>query len=151
LTATRRVTMRVVPTTRDNFWIGEGVLEGRADLRGPWGVVARVEGEATHYDLEDSTLYFDYQIARLQTAAPREPRVQWVVELGPRLETLFAPLNRGEEYREWSGFMNLEFLGRGPWWNVTPAAGWREYGNIESAGPGTPPIHSSYAFYALDV
>ena len=149
--ATRRVTVRVVPTSRDNFWVGNAAVEGRGDLDGSWGMGAGIEAEVTHYDLEDSTFFFDYQVARGRLGLRYEPRVQWVVEIGPRAEALFARLNPGEEYREWSGVLDLEFLGRGSWWNATPAAGWREYEDVASAGPGTPPLHSSYAFYGLDL
>ena len=35
--------------------------------------------------------------------------------------------------------------------DLFPVAGWRAYRRVASAGPGTPPLHSSYAFYALDL
>jgi hypothetical protein len=150
-TATRRVTVHVVPTSRDNFWIGDGSVEGRIDLDGGFGLGARGELEATHYDLEDSTLYFDYQVARSSLLLRWERGTRWALELGPRAEELFSRLEPGEEYRELSGVFDLEYLANASWWNLTPAIGWRAYQDVSSAGPGTPPLHSSYAFYALDL
>lgn len=150
-TATRRVTQHEAPTSRDRFWIGEAALESRIESGSSWSVRARAEGEATRYDLEDSTLYFDYQVARGQLALRDEPSVRWAFELGPKIEWLTAALDPGESYREAGGELNLEFLGLGSWWILSPAAGWRDYGDVSSAGPGTPSLHSSYAFYSLDV
>src|SRR5206468_10933690 len=73
------------------------------------------------------------------------------VEVGPRTEALLARLDPGEQYREAGGALDVGFLGGGSWWNLTPAAGWRAYDEVTSAGPHTPPLHSSYAFYALDL
>jgi hypothetical protein len=151
VSGTRRATVHVARTSRDDFWIGEGALEGRADVGASWSAGARAELEATHYDLEDTTLYFDYHVARVRATARWEPSLRWSLEIGPRLEALFAPLNPGEEYREIGAVLELESLIPGSWWSVTPAAGWREYEDVPSAGPGSPSLHSSYAFYGLDV
>jgi hypothetical protein len=150
-TGTRRIAMHEAPTSRDNFWIGEAALEARTDVRGPWSTGARAELEVTHYDVEDSTLYFDYQVARARAILRCEPSLRWSIELAPRVEALFATLDPGEEYREVGGVMDLEFLDRGSWWSVSPAAGWREYEDVPAAGPRSPPLHSSYAFYAIDM
>ena len=147
----RRVTLREVSTSRDNFWITSGGLEGRVDVAGPVSVTARVEGDATHYDLQDSTLYFDYHVLRAATALRYEADARWAASLGPRIEVLEARLNPGERYRELGGVLDFEYLGAGSWWSATPAAGWRDYDDTESAGPGTPALHSSYAFYGFDL
>lgn len=147
--ATRRFSVRVVQTSRDNFWIGSSVVDARLALTGSWSVEARAEGEATRYDFPDSTLYFDYQVARGALQLRWEPNVRWALELGSRAENLRAPFDPGEEYRELGGVFEMEFLGSRSWWSVIPAAGWREY--REGLGAGAPFLHSDYAFYAFDL
>jgi hypothetical protein len=148
---TRRLTIREVPTTRDNYWIAMGAIESRSDLTTAWGIGARVEGEATQYDVEDSTVYFDYQVARGRVELRYEPKPGWSVAIGPRAEALFARLDPGEGYQEASVQLDLEVLASGSWWNVAPSAGWRDYDESEQADPLTPAVHSSYAFYGLDL
>jgi hypothetical protein len=146
---TRRVTLHLVPTSRDNFWLTTALVDTRLASLGPWSVQARAEGEATRYDLPDSTLYFDYQVARAATMVRWEPDIRWAFELGPRIEGLRAPFDPAEEYGELSGALELESLVRGSWWSLTPAVGWREY--RKEAGFSELFLHSDYAFYALDV
>jgi hypothetical protein len=146
---TRRGTIHRVPTSRDNFWLASASVDTRLASRGAWSIGARAEGEATRYDLPDSTLYFDYQVARAAALIRWEPDLRWAFELGPRAEGLRAPFDPGEEYGELSGALEVESLGRGSWWSVTPAAGWREY--RQEPGFAEAFLHSDYAFYALDV
>jgi hypothetical protein len=151
MTGTRRVTLRLVPTSRDNYWVVTGGLEGRASLADDWAIGARAEGEATRYDVQDDNLYFDYQVGRGRLDLQYDPAPRWSASLGPRGEILVAPLSPGEGYQEIAGVFDLEFLGWPTWWNATPSAGWRDYDEIAAAGPGTPALHSSYAFYGLDL
>jgi hypothetical protein len=148
-TGTRRVTVDEVASSRDNFWNGAATLEARAEIAGPWSLGARAEGELTRYDLEDSTLFFDYEVVRGQLGLRHERGVRWSVAAGPRFETLMARLNPGERYREFGGVLEIEFLGTGSWWSVTPAAGWRDYDRVPAAGAGTPALHSSFAYYEI--
>jgi len=151
--STRRVTVREAPTSRDNFWNGEGALELRRGAGGsaPIGVVARLEGELFRYDVEDSTLFFDYDVARAQVLMRWERDTRWALSLGPRAELLDARLNPGEGYQEVGALLEAEFVGSGAWWSVAPAAGWRDYDEAQAAGPGTPSLHSSFAFYELNL
>jgi hypothetical protein len=151
IASTRRVTLREASTSRDNFWNGEAALEFRGSPAGPIGAVARVGGELFRYDLEDSTIFFDYDVARAQLLLTWERDARWTFGLGPRAEVLGARLNPGEGYQEVGGALEIEFLGAGAWWSVGPAGGWRDYDESEAAGPGTPSLHSSYGFYELDL
>src|SRR5262249_18412566 len=125
--ADRRTTMEVATTSRDNFWQEHGAIDGEVGLGGAWTLKARVDGAAIQYDVEDSTLYFDYEevVARL---APRWAHGTSSVALGPRLDALFARLDPAESYREIAGVLEFESLALGAWWNVIPVAGWRDYG-----------------------
>jgi len=145
----RRQTHRVVTTTRDNFWQEEGVAE--ADLRvvDHWGLRIRLDGEAMQYDLQDSTLSFDYQIARARVAARYESADHWTLAVGPRGEILTNRLNPGEAYRELGGAVEFELIGGRSLWNLTPVAGWRAYDESPVSGLAVS-LHSSYAFYGLD-
>ena len=105
----------------------------------------------TRYDLEDSTLFFDYQVLRAQLALGYEREPSWNASLGPRAEVLQSRLDPAEGYREAGGALDVEFLGSGSWWSVTPAAGWREYDRTATDGLGGQPLHSSYAFYAFEL
>ena len=149
LNAQRRQTHRIVTTTRDNFWQEEGFAE--ADLRAPdpWGIKLRIEGEAVQYDVQDSTVFFDYQIIRGRASARYEHGSRWTLAAGPRGEILTNRLNPGEAYREIGGALEFEWIGASSLWNVTPAAGWRAYDESPDGGLGVS-LHSSYAFYGLD-
>ena len=146
----RRVTIDLAPTSRDNFWQGRSDLEVERRGDGLWGFRARLGGEALRYDLQDSTLYFDYQTIRL-TAGPRLGGAgTWSAWLAPRAEMLSSGWNPGEEYFETALAIETEALVGRSWWSVTPAAGWREYGDDPVAaaqGIGSP--RSSYAFAEL--
>lgn len=146
----RRVTVDPAPTSRDHFWQERADLEIERRGDGLWGFRGRLEGEALRYDLQDSTLYFDYQTVRL-TAGPRLGGAgAWSAWIAPRAEALFSRWNPGEEYLETALALEWEaFVGRS-WWTLIPAAGWREYGDdpvAEQQGLGS--IHSSYAFAEL--
>lgn len=151
IASTRRVTLREAPTSRDNFWNGETALEWRSGPPGSIGAVARLEGEVFRYDLQDSTIFFDYDVARALLLLRWERGVRWTMSLGPRAEVLAAPLNPGEGYQEVAAMLEAEFLGSGAWWSVGPAAGWRDYDESQAAGPGTSSLHSSCAFYELNL
>jgi hypothetical protein len=143
----RRQTLEIVPVSRDNFWNERGALEAAASLSEAWTLRGRVEGEATQYDLEDSTLFFDYQVVRARVGPAFERAGRWSLAAGPRAEALFSRLNLGEGYRELGGVVEFEYLDGGALWSVAPAAGWRDY---DSSG-GQLKIHSSYAFYELNL
>ena len=141
----RRVTTHLVPTSRDNFWEGRSALEGEWGGESAWGLRARIEGEAVRYDLEDTTLFFDYHVARARIG-PRRDSGGSSLWFGPRAEMLRARLEPAEGYREIGGFADLEFAGGRAFWTLTPAAGWRAYD--EDPG-GTLALHSSFAFAEL--
>jgi hypothetical protein len=148
--AERRVTMRLAPTTRDNYWEGRAAAEADPGVGGSWSVRIRLEAEALHYDLEDSTLFFDYEVVRARVGPRLSSGGPWSVTVAPRAETLFSRLDPAEGYQELAGTVELEYLNPGSWWNATPAAGWRDYDEIPgSAGDAAFGLHSSYAFYEL--
>lgn len=148
--AERRVTIRLAPTTRDNYWEGRGAAEADPGLGGWWSLRMRLEAEALHYDLEDNTLFFDYQVVRARMGPRLSSGGPWSVTVAPRAEALFSRLAPAEGYQEIAGTVELEYLNRGSWWNATPAAGWRDYDEIPgSANDAVFGLHSSYAFYEL--
>ena len=108
----------------------------------------RLEGEALQYDLEDSTVFFDYQIARAAVGDRIESEGRWSHRAGPRPRGLRA-VDPGEGYREIGGAIELRGLGWRALWSVAPAAGWRAY-DQDPAARGLGRFHSSYAFYELD-
>src|SRR6185503_11889292 len=58
--------------------------------------------------------------------------------------------NPGEEYVEPAVAFELEALGTRAWWTVTPAVGWREYGDDPVAErEGVSSGRSSYTFVEL--
>ncbi|MBI1796123.1 MAG: hypothetical protein HY076_07835 [Candidatus Eisenbacteria bacterium] len=145
----RRLTHHIVTTSRDNFWSESGALETDARLSDRWSLRLRVEGDALQYDLEDSTLFFDYRIARARLGARFEREARWSITAGPRAEALSSPLAPGESYREIGGEVELEVLGGRSWWNVTPAGGYRAYDQTAQVGlPGA--LHSSFAYASLE-
>lgn len=145
----RRVTLREVTVTRDNFWEERVQGEGTLQFDERWSLQARSELEAFQYDREDSTLYFNYHVLRA-SLMPRFARsTRWSLAAGPRAEILSSPLARSESYREIGGALDFEYLDGGAWWNVSPAAGWRAYDTNTGADVAELSIHSSYAFYEL--
>lgn len=141
---TRRQTVRIVSDSRDNYWEELASAEGDARLADRWVVRMRLEGEARQYDVQDSTVYFDYQILRGRLEPRFENGGRWSLSAGPRAEILRSPLSPDESYDEIGGAVEFELLGSGALWSLTPAAGWRAY----DASPLS--LHSSYAFYELD-
>lgn len=148
----RRRTMAPAPTSRDEFWQGQAGLGGALELGDRWSLRLRAEGEAIRYDVQDSTLYFDYQILRLRLGPRFESLRGWSVTVGPRAEWLASRLSPGDRYQEIAGAAELEILGRASWWSVEPMAGWRDYDSTPNP-PGEPAIdlHTSYAFVGLDL
>jgi hypothetical protein len=154
---TRRATIRPAPTSRDNYWEGLGAVETSTRLGDATALVARLGAEGIRYDVQDSTVYFDYTIMRA-TVMPEFEHARWTLGIGPRGEWLASALAPAEEYREISGVLEFEWTPRGSWWTVTPAVGWRDYTEVLGAQPEAagsaielPSIHSSYAFYELGV
>ena len=149
--AARRVTLREVTESRDNYWNVEGGVEARGFTYTTTPLRVRVGGEVFHYDRQDSTLFFDYGVVRAQAACGWERGARWSLSLGPRAEILTAPLNRDESYREIAGILEVEYLAGSGWWSLAPTVGWRNYERLEIAGPVLPPLHSPFAFYELNL
>jgi len=148
---TRRLTVREASTSRDNFWDGEASVEARLGGAGHWPIITRADVELFRYDLEDSTIFFNYDVLRGQVALRWEPDARWTLSIGPRVEALGADLNPGEGYQELGAVFEVEHLGAGSWWGLAPAAGWRDYDETPAGSLGTPTLHSSYAFYELNL
>ena len=147
----RRSTLEPSPTSRDRFWQLEGALEGELPMSENVALRARAGAEALQYDAEDTTLFFNYQIYRARLT-PRLERTRWSLGAGPRAEALESSLEPGEEYREIAGVVEIEYLGSGSWWNLTPAAGWRDYGEVPASDTlGAGGLHSSYSFAEIGV
>jgi hypothetical protein len=146
----RRQTTRIVPTSRDNYWEESACIDGEWRATEWWSARLRLEGEALQYDLEDSTVFFDYQIARAGLGPRYESEGRWSLSAGPRAEILSSRLNPSESYREVGGAVEFEVLGSRALWSVTPAAGWRAYDQSPTAAASVS-LHSSYAFYELDL
>jgi hypothetical protein len=149
-TASRRATMREAPTSRDNFWSEWAQSELALRISDVWSIRSRVELEGFQYDLEDTSIYFNYAVARARIGPRYEQLVGWSLGAGPMGESLRSRLDPEEDYDEIGGFLEVEFLGAGGWWNLTPAAGWREYGSSGNDVDGLD-LHSSYAFYEIGV
>ena len=148
---TRRVTFEAASTSRDNYWNAEGNLDARFGGTAAWPWTAGLGGELFRYDREDSTLFFNYGIARARAALRWEPDGGWSLGLGPRGEILGAALDPGESYREIAGVLEAERLGSSSWWSAGLSSGWRDYDPTPAAGPHTPPLHSSFAFDELEL
>jgi hypothetical protein len=144
----RRVTFDVVETTRDNFWGGHAGLEGSLPVATGWSLRARLDGEAQRYDVPDSTVFFDYQVAGVRLTPRWEPHPGLAVAAGPWVERLWSAWNPAESYTEVAGSFELEWLGGRGWWSLTPAVGWREYEQTRLADLA---LHSPYAFYDFTV
>jgi hypothetical protein len=145
---TKRTTIQLVPTSRDNFWDAQASAESQWNSIGRIGARARVEGSAIRYEIQDSTLYFDYQVYRGRVGATIEAGLVslW---FGPAVEYLEARLAPEERYREFGGFAEIELLHGGGFWSLTPSAGWRDYDDaFASFGLLSP--HSSFGFAELE-
>jgi hypothetical protein len=149
--ATRRSTFETATTSRDNYWSVEADLDARFAAAEHWPITAGLGGELFRYDLEDSTLFFDYGVLRARAALRWEPGERWSLALGPRGELLEAHLNPGERYQEIAAAFAAERLGAASWWSLDLASGWRDYDTASAAGPHTPSLHSSFAFEELEV
>ena len=147
----RRVTLQDVTVSRDNFWNAGGGVDTRWLAGTPTPLSIRLGGEVFRYDFPDSTLFFDYNVIRGQFTLVWERNGRWSLSMGPRSEILTAELNPDESYREIAAVFENVYLGRGSWWSFGPVAGWRDYDGAQSAGPGTPALHSSYAFYEVNL
>jgi hypothetical protein len=148
---TRRSTFESAATSRDNYWNLEGALDARWGGGGAWPITAGLGGELFRYDLQDSTLFFDYAIARARAAVRWEPGGRWSLALGPRGEVLDADLSPGERYQEIGAALEAERLGAGSWWSAELSSGWRDYDSTPAAGPHTPSLHSSFAFEEVEL
>jgi hypothetical protein len=149
-TLSRRVTMDVAPTSRDNFWQEWSQAELSFRLSDAWQVRSRVEAEGFQYELQDSIIYFNYQVVRARLG-PRFDRYSgFSFTGGPEAEVLRSGINPEENYEEIGGFLEAEFLRQGGWWSFGPAAGWREYSGT-SLDPDGLGLRGSYAFYEISV
>jgi hypothetical protein len=148
----RRVTFRVVPTSRDNFVDARGAVEVEWGGADPWRLRARGDLEVQRYDVEDSTLYFDHHLVR-GTLGPRLGSAFGAsVWPAARLERLGARLAPGESYTEVAGIVEVEILHGDSWWGLTPAAGRREYDDDPATvAIGLPQIRTAYGFAELTV
>jgi hypothetical protein len=146
---TARSPWRAAPTSRDDFVEGRAGLDGIVRAGDSWSVRAALEVETTRYAVEDSTLYFDYTVARARCGPRFSADAGWSLELGARGERLRAALAPSEDYDEAAGYAGFEWLGGGGWWSVTPVGGWRDYGGAPENG--WPSIHSSFAFLEAGV
>ncbi|MBI5710546.1 MAG: hypothetical protein HZC42_09625 [Candidatus Eisenbacteria bacterium] len=149
----RRATVDLAPTSRDNFWQERGAVEIEINGLRTVSWHARVEGEALQYDVEDNTLFFDSRLWHARLSARLQTGAAWSLEAGPRGERLSSPREVGESYDEIGGAFELESLAAHAWWSVTPAAGWRAY-EPAAAQPGVPALpglHSDFAFYEVTV
>jgi hypothetical protein len=148
--AQRRVTIHPVPTSGDNFW--EQWVRGETSLRlsESWTFNTRAEFEGFQYDVQDTAIYFNYNVGRVRLGPRFDRLASWSVSFGPAGEILRSALNPAESYQEIGGYLEVEFLGLGGWWSVSPNAGWRAYeeGAGDAADLG---VHSSFAYYELSL
>lgn len=149
-TVSRRSTLEAAPTTRDNFWQQWLFADAGVRLAERWSIRSRAEFEGFQYDVQDSTVYFDYRIVRARIGPRYEQLEGWSFGAGPAGELLDSPLRPEEDYAEIGGYLEVEYFGAGSWWSVTPALGWREYSD-DSADPEGLDLHTSYAFYDLQL
>src|SRR5262249_9497979 len=115
--ASRRSTFETASTSRDNYWSAEGELDARFAPTSRWRISDGLGRELFRYDLQDSTLFFDYALLRARAALRWEPEGGWALALGPRAELLDAQLNPGERYQELAAAFEAERLGAGSWWS----------------------------------
>lgn len=152
LEASRRTTRHLAPTSRDNFDEGRAAADLVWGAGGSRGARARLELDAMRYDVEDSTLYFDYHVVRAAAGPSLFMDPGWSVWVAVRGEALEARLAPGEAYRELGGLLEVERAVGGGWWSVAPAAGRREYrSDPEVAALGLEQLHASYAFAEISL
>ena len=146
----RRVTLEPAPTSRDNWWQEGGVFDAEWRDAGTFSLRAAADLDAIQYDVQDSTVYFNYSTLRV-LVGPRFSRPgRASVWLAPRLEWLAAPLSPGEAYREFAAQAEIEVIARGTLLSATPVVGHREYhDDPASLTEGDGSLHSSYAFYEI--
>jgi hypothetical protein len=149
--AVRRVTREPAPTSADNFWLGHATGELVALGFGRWSWPTHVEFEVQRYDVQDSLLYFDYDVFRAQTGPRFSPRPSWSVGLGPRGEWLSAGLNPGETYRELAGVLQFDLIDARSFWTITTALGRRTYQATNLLQGDAVSLHSDYSFGELDL
>jgi hypothetical protein len=147
ITALRRIPRSAVPGSRDDFWYAEGLADTEVPLRGPFRLRLVGGAEIQRYQRPDSTVEFDYTLARAAVALVWSSDPRWRVALGPRIERFDAVQSPEDSYREAAGAVDFEWIGGGAWWTVAPSAGWRE---MADPPPGAF-VASSFAFVALDL
>lgn len=141
----RRSALRAVFDSRDQFWNTTLQAELRLPERAGMNPLVRFESELQRYDTTDSLLYFDHSLYRAVGAVRVELRPGLALELGPEIEWLHAGYAPEEQYVESAGRLDVQWLGSGALWSITPAIGWREYG--AGQGSGAIGLRSSYAFF----
>lgn len=146
----RRVTMRLAPTSRDNFWQPWGQAEIGVRIVEAWQARANVQYDGFRYDVQDTSIYFDYSIVRARVGPRYDRYTGLAFSAGPEGERLRSPINPAEDYDEYGAFVELEFLGGGGWWSATPAAGRRSYSD-ESFDPDGLDLHQSYTYYEVSL
>lgn len=143
----RRSTLTRQSSTRDRFWSVQSEGTGRIPIAPRWALVLRAEAELQRYDAPDSSLYFDYAISRASGHGRFETEGGVAVELGPRIERLGSGWSPASAYLESAGVLDVEWLGAGGLWSLSPAGGWREYDRTPDDSAG----QSSYAFLEATV
>src|SRR5258706_3709755 len=93
----RRRTVHPAPTSQDRYREAELTAAAALSLGGDWGVTAAAGAERLRYDARDTTVFFDYDLARLEVT-PRWASGAWSARLGPRVEALRSPADPAEEY-----------------------------------------------------
>lgn len=148
----RRTTVERAPTTRDNFWHERAALAAERSLDARWRLDARLEGEATQYDVQDSALYFNDRVLRAEILPRLQGLSGWSLGVGPRAEWLWSPFQAGEEYDEYAAVAEIEALRPDGWWSLSPAWGYRSYRRpLEQHQFAIVGLHTSYAFVECDV
>lgn len=149
-TLLRRATLQFAPTSRDNWWQEISAFDAEWRDASAWSLRGRAEFDALQYDVQDSTTFFNYSTLRV-LAGPRFGRAATLaLWLAPRLEWLRAPLAPGEDYREYAGQVECEYVSAKTMISATPVVGHREYERdprafVDESGS----IHDSYSFLEL--
>lgn len=142
--------VRDVSSSRDDYAQATAAGEAEWRIAETTALRLRAEVDALRYGVQDSVLFFDYDVVRAGVGFRREWGAGSSWTLGPRVERLSSDWNPGEGYLEVAAAAELEVVGGRSWWSIEPAAGWREYEDVADAiVAGDPSLHSSYAFYEL--